>query len=88
MDRILFEAESHQDGLDAQHLLECRDNRDTTATAHGQRTFAKSHANGFFSRLISGKVDRAYIALSTVFRRHFYLDISRSHTGNVGFKQF
>jgi hypothetical protein len=52
VDGVGFEPEAHQNGFDAQYLLESGDDGDTSTPTHCQRFLSKSFFKTFFGGLV------------------------------------
>ena len=75
VDGVFAEAEAHQDGFDAEHFLEPRDNRDGAARAHWDGQFAVGVHIGGFGGLVSRQVDGTAVGLSAMQRRDLHRDV-------------
>ena len=87
VDGVAFQSESHQHRLDAQYLLEGRDDGDASAAAYGQRLPSERFLESFLGSLIGGEGDGADVALSAVHGRHLYLYRSGGNALDIVGKQ-
>lgn len=87
MDSIALQPETHQDGLDAENLLEIADNRDTSSAPHCQRLLTKGLCKSLFCRLVSRMRNRAHIALTAMHRSYFDLNTFGSDALDIVGKQ-
>mgnify|MGYP006992289194 CR=1 FL=1 len=73
MDGVGFEPEAHQNGFDAQYLLESGDDGDTSTPTHCQRFLSECFGEAFLRRLICREGDGAYVSLSAMHGSDLYL---------------
>ncbi len=73
VDGVGFEPEAHQNGFNAQHLLEGGNDGNAAAPAYCQRFLSECLFKPFFGGLIGRQGDGAYIPLSAVHRSDLYL---------------
>ena len=73
MDGIALQPEAHQDGFDAENLLEIADDGDASSAPYRQRLLAECFGESLFRCHVSRVCDGADVALTAVHRG--YLDL-------------
>ena len=72
---VFAETEAHEDGFDAQHLLEGGDDRDGASRTHWDGLLAVCIHISSFSSLVGWQVDGATVCLTAMQRRDLHRDI-------------